>query len=264
MPVPSRIGARVLTAAALVALTAPLFLGIAGCDAQTWYESEFKKEDRTVAVGQPADVSVMRIRMESRGGCDAGKRADATPAPADSYAITPSDGASVVGGSFVATKPGVYTVTAIVKGKPLGSVRMTVGGATPEPPAAEANPLAGKWTWTEWWVSQKWDPQNGVTIDEWVWKLRPQPTVFDFVERDGGVFATGGFWPEAKVTLEGNNVSFVLYVKSSNSPHWNRMTCTGVLDGDTITGSVLDEQSADPPLEAPPSHTAAWTAARVK
>jgi len=38
--------------------------------------------------------------------------------PADSYTIEPSDGASVSNGSFSATKPGFYTVTAIVDDKP--------------------------------------------------------------------------------------------------------------------------------------------------
>jgi hypothetical protein len=132
-------------------------------------------------------------------------------------------------------------------------------------------PLVGTWSWTVYHPQQNYSPKTGVDLKHWTWKPSYKMD-FQFYEKDGVLFVKAGWPKEAQVTVEGTNVSFVVYTKSKQYGDWNRDTYKGVLQGNTITGTVRCEEWIDfPPASKgaeratqPKPYTGKWTATKVK
>jgi len=103
-------------------------------------------------------------------------------------------------------------------------------------------PLVGAWSWNTYYARQKWSAKTGVDLRNWEWRPWTAVTRHEFYEKDGVLYLNAGSPKQAQVTVEGANVSFVVFTKTKGSSDWKRETYKGVISGNTIKGTIYCEQ----------------------
>ena len=225
--------ARAITRWTALALAAALLLGLTvSCDEGT--EMRFDQAQYAAAAGDAVQLKFIAEERKSQGCMliEAERSLIDQTQFVEKWSVEPASGASVAAdGTFTATEPGDYTVTATFGGTAY-TTKVVVdesGAATAEPveeepaeePAAEepaVDPLIGQWTWIGALES------NGV--------LGPGTNAYTYnFRQEGAGYAL--YVEDTKlcdVSFDGTNVSFTTSLMGS-------AVFNGVLSGDTITGT---------------------------
>lgn len=225
---------RTIVRASALLLAAALLLGLTvSCDEGT--EMRFDQEQYAAAAGDPVQLKFIAEERKSQGCMliEAERSLIDQTQHVEAWKVEPAGGASVTAdGTFTATEPGEYTVTATFGGTAY-TTNVTVddeGGTTAgEPEVVEPEEdgppllvLEGDWTWTGALES------NGV--------LGPGTNAYTYTFRmEGNGYAL--YYQDTKlcdVSFDGTNVSFTTSVMGTAE-------FNGVLSGPTITGTQNHE-----------------------
>lgn len=225
-----RLSALSVACTLLLALT----VGCWGGDVSYYVAGSDQKElDKAeIAVGEA--FAIHAREHEAGTGCD--DPYDGAVTEGVSWSVEPKDGAKVENGRFVATKPGVYTVTPVfaeprtnVEIRPVvftvsddGSTTAAVTGD-----GTDYTPLLGTWTYQIRYVT--WDE-----VDTWKAVEASKTETMVFSLGAGGALKVTRDGAEYPVTYDGTTVT----VGDSTTKDGAYAVFTGTVSGDTIDGQI--------------------------